>query len=144
MHANQPRGRSMRDTSTSVRARSVTKRVIVLPASSRWAMIRRLPKVYDGKHLEIFSPSIGTQLLERGRERRESVNHGVLAEQDQIPGLRDRDLRHLDLGWHESRPAGSTIATLSPASPLLCHGGATCVSLSVLIERLSHRTDTIS
>ncbi len=27
--------------------------VIVLPASSRWAMVRRLPKVYDGKHIEM-------------------------------------------------------------------------------------------
>jgi hypothetical protein len=34
--------------------------------------------------------------------------------------------------------------TLSPASPLVGHGDVTCVSLSVLIERLSHTTDTIS
>jgi diacylglycerol kinase (ATP) len=27
--------------------------VIVLPASSRWAMVRRLPKVYEGKHIEM-------------------------------------------------------------------------------------------
>jgi len=27
--------------------------VIVLPASSRWAMVRRLPKVYDGTHIEM-------------------------------------------------------------------------------------------
>ena len=27
--------------------------VIVLPASSRWSMVRRLPKVYEGKHIEM-------------------------------------------------------------------------------------------
>ncbi len=27
--------------------------VIVLPADSRWGMVRRLPKVYDGKHIEL-------------------------------------------------------------------------------------------
>jgi diacylglycerol kinase (ATP) len=27
--------------------------VIVLPADSRWGMVRRLPKVYDGKHVEM-------------------------------------------------------------------------------------------
>jgi diacylglycerol kinase (ATP) len=27
--------------------------VIVLPADSRWGMVRRLPKVYDGKHIEM-------------------------------------------------------------------------------------------
>jgi hypothetical protein len=33
---------------------------------------------------------------------------------------------------------------LAPVSLLLSHGDATRISLSVLIERLSHRTDTIS
>jgi diacylglycerol kinase family enzyme len=31
--------------------------VIVLPASSRWSMVRRLPKVYEGKHIEMAGVS---------------------------------------------------------------------------------------
>jgi hypothetical protein len=38
---------------------------------------------------------------------------------------------------------GVTVALTSP-SPRVGHGDITCVSWSVLIERLSHRTDTIS
>lgn len=48
--------------------------VIVLPADSRWGMVRRLPKVYDGSHVELD----GVTVL-RGREVRVAADREVLA-----------------------------------------------------------------